>query len=55
MTYKKKIDDVADSILELFNDSGLSAIEIFGTLEMVRQEIHRSCICNECRKKGADI
>lgn len=55
MKNQDKIFKVSDGIMDLFNDSDLTPIEIFGVLEMVKQTIHRDCICDECAKKGVDL
>jgi wobble nucleotide-excising tRNase len=50
-----EFDKVTEGIMDLFDNSSLSAIEILGLLEMIKQFIHRDCICDECKQKGVDI
>lgn len=52
---KNEINKVADGIMNLFDNSNLTPIEILGILEMIKQTIHRGCICDECAKKGVDL
>ena len=52
---KHEIDKAAEGIMNLFDNSNLTPIEILGILEMIKQTIHRDCICDECAKKGVDL
>ena len=52
---KHEIDKVAEGIMNLFDNSNLTPIEILGILEMIKQTIHRDCICKKCAKKGVDL
>ena len=49
---KNGIDKVAEGIMNVIDNYDLTPIEIIGILEMVKQTIHRSCVCDECEKKG---
>ncbi len=49
---KEEIDKVAEGIMNVIDECDLTPIEILGILEMVKQTIHRGCVCDECEKKG---
>ncbi len=47
----QRINKLREGIIDLLDSCNLSAIEILGVLEYVRQTVHDNCICNECAKK----
>ena len=50
-----KINEVVEGIMNVLDDSNLTPIEILGILEMVKQIIHRECICDDCKDKGVEF
>ena len=43
--------EVIEAIEDLIDDCDLTSIELLGIFEVMKDNIHKSCICNDCARK----